>query len=443
MSVYSTDSLENRNEISPREQESLHEFSNDLNLSSIKVSTDLSQDVPFCLEPTSALLTRGQDAGSNETARRTAASKNAIIASEGIADTSKRRPPRRPASSKNRKRDVTNRVTARVYTHNRKQVGSGCRKGSSKTFSAKRSCCSKGNPMIPAKPNKKLGNVLAPRMIQQARKPPRSYLELYRQRFSGARYNRSPEGSTLSVYGDSQQEQLTDDDTCLPATPRDDRSELSFYRGLIEGSTSAAGSSETVHRDALEDTKRFRGRLERNAMADDKSKSPGYRPYTIDEYKTLPIPKLDRSLGPDKVEMQAKREWLTRQRSYGNSVSAHNRHRILMQAQKLKSKHDIAQKCFLPPLKDQDADVKTQCESICSTTFEQDQETTVSKNTIANSSKHSKKNVHVRKVSSLSESKKVERTSSLIEDPYLESLRQRHFYEMEKVDRIINRALCL
>ncbi|XP_076627984.1 uncharacterized protein LOC143345087 [Colletes latitarsis] len=317
MSVYSTDSLENRNEISPRDQESLHEFSNDLNLSSIKDSTDLSQDVPFCLKPTSALLTRGQDAGSNETtvcdkdARRRAASKNAIIANEGIADTSKRRPPRRPASSKNKKRDVTDRVTARVNSlkgeEERVRVGSGCWKGSSKTFSAKRSYCSKGNPMIPVNPNKKIGNVLAPRMIQQARKPPRSYLELYRQRFSGARYNvQSPEGSTLSVYGDSQQEQLTDDDTCLPATPRDDRSELSFYRGLIEGSTSTAGSSETVHRDALEDTKRFRGCLERNAIADDKSKSPGYRPYTIDEYKTLPIPKLDRSLGPDKVEMQAK-----------------------------------------------------------------------------------------------------------------------------------------
>lgn len=120
---------------------------------------------------------------------------------------------------------------------------------------------------------------------------------------------RSPEGSTLSVCGDSEREQLTDDDTCLVATPRDDRSELSFYRRLIEGSAdptvTTTRSSETVHQHVSEDTN-GQPRLDRVKRNGDKSNSLGYRPYTIEEYRTLPIPKLDRSLGPDKVEMQVK-----------------------------------------------------------------------------------------------------------------------------------------
>lgn len=120
---------------------------------------------------------------------------------------------------------------------------------------------------------------------------------------------RSPEGSASSVCGDSQRDQLADDDTCLPATPRDDRSELSFYRRLIEGSgepaATTARSAGIVHQHASEDTSGH-SRLDRAKRDGDKSRSPGYRAYTIEEYRTLPIPKLDRSLGPDKVEMQAK-----------------------------------------------------------------------------------------------------------------------------------------
>ncbi|KZC09265.1 hypothetical protein WN55_11005 [Dufourea novaeangliae] len=306
---------------------------------------------------------------------------------------------------------------------------------------------------MPTKPDKKLGNVLPPR-IQPARKPC-SYLELYRRRFSGPRRNiRSPEGSTLSVFGDSQQEQLTDEDTCLPGTPRDDRSELSFYRRVIEGSadptaTITARSPVPLHQHVSEDTNvaRTLGRVKQDPTADDKSRILGYRPYTIEEYKTLPIPKLDRSLGPDKVEMQAKREWLMRRRSYGNSVSAHNRQRIVLQAQKLKSKHSVSRKCFLPPLKDKEVDAKPEGESTSSTIFEEHD--AVRKNAGGNCGKYSRRETDVGKMSS--QSKKFGGTSSFgsslnsrdnIEDSYLESLRQRHLHEKEMVDRIMSQVRC-
>lgn len=123
---------------------------------------------------------------------------------------------------------------------------------------------------------------------------------------------RSPEGSTLSVCGDSEREELSDDDTRSLVTPRDDQSELSFYRRIIEGSTDptalANRSTKTVRGSAFQDTNTIfcSSKMAKHNTSDDKSKSLGYRPYTIEEYKTLSIPKLDRSLGPDKVEMQAK-----------------------------------------------------------------------------------------------------------------------------------------
>ncbi|XP_076231299.1 uncharacterized protein LOC143177314 [Calliopsis andreniformis] len=402
------------------------------------------------------------DTGSNEIAPSagtdkvtgTAEGRNAIIANGGFTDAPKRR---RSASSRNRKRDVTDSLKR---NNSPKQEGGSVEKGvtsnrskrSSKAFLVKRSCCSKENSM-PMKPDKKLGNVLGP-SVQQARKP-RSYLELYRRRFSGGpSYNaRSPEGSTLSVCGDSQRAELTDEDTCLPSTPRDDRSELSFYRRLIEGSTDPAAtttlSSETVHQHVSEDTNSHPrlGRVKRNG---DKSNGLGYRPYTIEEYRTLPIPKLDRSLGPDKVEMQAKREWLTRRRSYGNSVSARNRQRILVQAQKLETKRSAVEKCFLPPLKDQEIDGKTQSDSVSSMVSVN--RAASQKNGSENCGKCFQKSIDVCKISSSRKLKKLKGTSTfssslnshrIIEDSYVESLRQRHLYEKEMVDRIISQALLL
>lgn len=117
----------------------------------------------------------------------------------------------------------------------------------------------------------------------------------------------------MSVCGDSEREELSDDDTHSLGTPRDDRSELSFYRRIIEGFThpltAVYQSTKTARRSAVEDTNTIyinANTAERNASDDKSKESLGYRPYTIEEYKTLSIPKLDRSLGPDKVEMQAK-----------------------------------------------------------------------------------------------------------------------------------------
>lgn len=74
------------------------------------------------------------------------------------------------------------------------------------------------------------------------------------------------------------------------------------------------------------------------------------------------------------------------------------------------------------------------------------------KNSDIDGDRYSKKNRDIcKKSSSRRSSRKFERTSSfcsslnsydIIEDSYLESLRQRHLYEKEMVDRIINQTLC-
>ncbi|XP_043584445.1 uncharacterized protein LOC122568595 isoform X3 [Bombus pyrosoma] len=410
MSEYSTDSLEDAKEISSRNQSSLH--------GKCKSGSNL--------KPTKIYI------GSNETTPNThkdtgtASGRNAIIANRGLVDASKRQ---RPASSRNEKRDVADRLKRNNTDNSRrgdgvnKGVNARCTKRFSKTFTTKRSCCPKDIPMV-MKTDKKLGNVLAPK-VQQARKPC-SYLELYRRRFSGPQYKvRSPEGSTLSVCGDSEREELSDDDTRSLATPRDDQSELSFYRRIIEGSADptalANRSTKTVRGSAFQDTNTIfcSSKMAKHNTSDDKSKTLGYRPYTIEEYKTLSIPKLDRSLGPDKVEMQAK------------------------------TKDTTAEKCFLP-LKDQQIDAKIQDDSMSSAIFE-DQEI-AQKDSDIDGDRYSKKNRDVcKKPSSRRSCKKFERTSSfcsslnshdIIEDSYLESLRQRHLYEKEMVDRIINQTLC-
>ncbi|XP_034195354.2 uncharacterized protein LOC117611523 [Osmia lignaria lignaria] len=460
MSDYSTDSLEDTNEVSPRSPDSLLKNNVSPNLQPIKATNDLSHDVACRLKPTNSLLPRKQDTGCNETTpgigaskdKGTVGSRNAIIAS---GDTYKRR---RPASSKNRKVDVTDSLKRNNIDNSKQKkevakrvVAPRCTKGSAKAFTLKQNCCSKESSM-PVKREKKFGNVSTSNTRQTMEC---SYLELHCRRFSGPWYTvRSPKGSTLSVWGDSHQEEITDDETRSLASPRDDQSELSFYRRLIEASNdplaSAIRSSETVHQPDLQDTDLLSSSFSFDERvkqpSDDKSKkSVGYRPYTIEEYKTLSIPKLDRSLGPDKVEMQAKREWLMRRRSYGNSVSARNCQRMLMQAQKIKLKDDIAEKCFLPPLKDQEMDAKTSDNSMSSMIFEDQGSTSKTK------SEHSRKTYKISKVTLPRRSKKFERTSSFcsslnsrdfIEDSYLESLRQRHLYEKEMVDRIINRALC-
>ncbi|KAF3423142.1 hypothetical protein E2986_11091 [Frieseomelitta varia] len=404
MSVYSMDSLENFGEISPRNQNFLYR------------NTD-----GFNLEP---------NTGSNETTSSinkdtgTAGSKNAIIANRGLVDTSKQRCPTSSGSGKRNvadplKRNNTNGSKREEDDGSKRQVvDTSCTKRFSKTSATK--CCSKDVPMS-MKPNKKLGNVLAPK-VQQARKP-RSYLELYRRRFSGPQYKaRSPEGSTLSVCGDSEREELTDDDTRSLATPRDDQSELSFYRRIIEGSTdplaSANRSAKTVRRPTFQDTNTIfsSSNTAKYSAPDDKSKkSLGYKPYTIEEYKTLPIPKLDRSLGPDKIEMQAKdgvaraanalkkigsnvvppgqhSGWRAGTASTAARRQAHDEEIVVADVLGDTTRDAVAEKCFLPPLKDQEVDAKMQDDSMCSTIIE-DRGSTIQTHSDTNGGRYSKKNI--------------------------------------------------
>ncbi|EFN81459.1 hypothetical protein EAI_16629 [Harpegnathos saltator] len=163
------------------------------------------------------------------------------------------------------------------------------------------------------KTDKKLGNVLA----SCSRRPARtsSYSELYRRRFDIPRYSRhirSPEGSTLSICGDSQLEELSLDEgrSSLPATSRDDSSELSFYRRFVEGHTELATrtalSRVMLSRRGPPDNNNVLPGVAGKTGADRKPNGPTYRPYTIEEYRSLSVPRPDRSLGPDKDEVQTK-----------------------------------------------------------------------------------------------------------------------------------------
>lgn len=123
---------------------------------------------------------------------------------------------------------------------------------------------------------------------------------------------RSPEDSTLSICGDSQLRELSLDEgrSSLPGTSRDDSnsSELSFYRRFVEGhvtrTTHATRPCEVSHRGILSNIFFSGEQCERSGS--DKLRKSTYRPYTIEEYKSLSMPTLDRSLGPDKDEVQAK-----------------------------------------------------------------------------------------------------------------------------------------
>lgn len=129
------------------------------------------------------------------------------------------------------------------------------------------------------------------------------------------RHIRSPEGSTLSICGDSQLQELSLDEggSSLPATSRDDSSELSFYRRFLEGhaelATCTALSCVVILRQEPPNNAVVSGvarTADKQSVADGKPKGPTYRPYTIEEYRSLSVPRPDRSLGPDKDEVQTK-----------------------------------------------------------------------------------------------------------------------------------------
>lgn len=113
----------------------------------------------------------------------------------------------------------------------------------------------------------------------------------------------SPEGSTLSTLGDTSYESIPDVGSRPPtSTPRDDQSELSFYRRLIQ--------QPRTTRSCEADQRRIGANDRMNSVSEcflgtDKRR-PSYRPYSIRDYECLTVPPADRSLGPDPVETRTK-----------------------------------------------------------------------------------------------------------------------------------------
>ncbi|KYQ49857.1 hypothetical protein ALC60_11032 [Trachymyrmex zeteki] len=140
------------------------------------------------------------------------------------------------------------------------------------------------------------------------------------------------------------------------------------------------------------------------------------------------------------------REWLMRRRSYGDSVSARNREQILQRSRrfKVRSRRAIAQKCFLPPLKDWDATASKNRES--SRILETNNVTQES--LLKHPVMYPKKRITTDETSSFRESEMFEKTLSFdssfnlyasCED--LETLQQCHLDETKLADRLMRQTL--
>ncbi|XP_008206491.1 uncharacterized protein LOC100114967 isoform X3 [Nasonia vitripennis] len=152
-------------------------------------------------------------------------------------------------------------------------------------------------------PRKKLASAAPPpaaaaasRRLSGQNKRPESYLELYRRRFS-AEASSSPEAAGLSICGDSSGR--LHDAGAEEDVSRDDRSELSFYRRLLDETEAEA----------------YQRRTSRDATC--------FRPYTIEDYRIIRATsaKLDRSLGPDREDVCAKRHPNKEKRLHDVSVA--------------------------------------------------------------------------------------------------------------------------
>ncbi|XP_046823510.1 uncharacterized protein LOC124426171 [Vespa crabro] len=317
------------------------------------------------------------------------------------------------------------------------------------------------------KVNRKLGNVIPTSNVQTFKKPEISYLEIHRRRLSLPRYRhtiRSPEGLSLSIYGDSEELDMEEGGggrISFSDFSRDDQSELSFYRRLIERSATrlprTTRSCETVRslRISTDSAKssdnfpRIRTSFKSSASESRLAKKSTYKPYTIEDYRSLSVPKPDRSLGPDKEEILAKREWLMRRRSYGDSVSERNRQHILHTAQRFKSRRIAPRKCFLPSLNHRNTDPKIHKNSSITEKKVNGRSDSVERK---NHSNRLAKLV-ISKQSTTNSSRKIKKqgkstscysplnSSNHFEDSYLDSLRQRHLHEKELVDKLIKQAI--
>ncbi|XP_015605743.1 uncharacterized protein LOC107272773 isoform X2 [Cephus cinctus] len=172
-----------------------------------------------------------------------------------------------------------------------------------------------------------------------------SYLERYRRRTDVVRNRRacSSESSSLSICGDNSVERLMDvKSRASSGFPGDDQSELSLYKRLMNQTSrtlETSRSCESFQDDGDDHLRNGDGsaslrNIDVRSTPENKlnqPKFPGYRRYSLKDLKTLSVPRRDRSLGPDPVEVRKKRERLVRHRLYGDAVSARNRQRILQE----------------------------------------------------------------------------------------------------------------
>ncbi|KAF7397848.1 hypothetical protein HZH68_009070 [Vespula germanica] len=287
------------------------------------------------------------------------------------------------------------------------------------------------------KVDRKLANVIATSNVQTFKKSEVSYLEAYRRRLSLPRYRhtiRSPEGLSLSIYGDSEELDMEEGGggrISFSGFSRDDQSELSFYQRLIERSATrlprTTRSCETVRSlristDSAKSSDNF-PRIEtpfKSSVSESRlAEKPTYKPYTIEDYRSLPIPKPDRSLGPDKEEILAK------------------------------SRRIAPRKCFLPSLNHRNTDPKTHTNSSITEKKVNGRSDSVERK---NHSNRPAKFV-ISKKSTTNSSRKIKKqgkstncciplnSSNHFEDSYLDSLRQRHLHEKELVDKLIKQAI--
>ncbi|XP_046430852.1 uncharacterized protein LOC124184795 [Neodiprion fabricii] len=175
------------------------------------------------------------------------------------------------------------------------------------------------------KNDKKLGTVLTPPVVE-AKTKAKSYLEQYRERIGVPSQGRirSPEGSMLSVFGDTCQDSVSNVDSRPPSgTPRDDQSELSFYRRLIRHQPRTTRSYDPEQR--ITATNDWLKSVSDYGLSLSEHRRRSYRPYSVTDLKSLTVPRADRSLGPDTAETRAKLETLTRRIEYGDLASSRNR----------------------------------------------------------------------------------------------------------------------
>ncbi|XP_018311483.1 uncharacterized protein [Mycetomoellerius zeteki] len=423
MSEYSLDSLESVEDDSLEKHISVNS-DNDDNLGTIKSDDRSSKNTSFQLNSTLTTLSQIKDnmTETNCTVREDrctgtcrATREEPWLCIRKRNDVGERRRTGEGDESRRRCRRTsrpTTMATATTTTTETERCSPGARNSSSK--------CSLRDNRGGMRADKKLGNVLVPWIRGPARTT--SYLELYRRRFNVPKYSRiqSPEGSTLSICGDSQLEELSLDEGCssLPGTSRDD-SELSFYRRFVEDHAvrvtreCTRRSCEILRHGITSNTVSLEEQCERS-VSDSKLKKPTYRPYTIEEYRSLSVPRPDRSLGPDKDEVQAK------------------------------SRRAIAQKCFLPPLKDWDATASKNRES--SRILETNNVTQES--LLKHPVMYPKKRITTDETSSFRESEMFEKTLSFdssfnlyasCED--LETLQQCHLDETKLADRLMRQTL--